>query len=118
MNELTLEEMLKIAGFPAGWDYERENLYRKIVKITMSKYLREDIHILVGYEKPIESPCEEKYYIEFRNRWGKDISVCKKYGDKVRPFFDKVHEDYESRINGRKQRIIAQIKKQLLENVE
>lgn len=110
LNELTLDEMLHIANSVREWQYESECVFKGTLKLQTSRYVGVDIQIYVGYENTLESACEEKYFLEFRNYYHRDVPLGKLYGEKVRSLFDKVNKNHERFIQTRKSMLISKLR--------
>lgn len=111
MEDLTLDEMLALVSKCIDWNFVKEGLFQSHLKYEGSYDLNSGakIQISLGYEKPIDSPCEEKHYVEITcsDKRGHPVTLGKAHDNTIKQLYDKIHACHLYSINMHKQATIA-----------
>lgn len=100
MTGISIERMMYLA----------QSSRREWKKNDKTSYLVEDMsdnrkfRIVVGYENPIDAPCEDKYFLEIQLRFlGEDVTLMKEYHDLIKNVYDKIDASYNEDLESAKQ---------------
>lgn len=101
-------------GFANSWNYEEEGMYSTSARLQINPsipHYHELVKIYVGFDQPIDSPCEEKYFIKIEcEKYGRKCIIGEARGDEVRGLYDSVEAKHLYTVDKQVQSIIGAIR--------